>query len=173
MRATQKKYWKSATRKPFEMKLIKIYDSEGKEIFKFDEDKVIWGGADFSGVDLEKANLQGVIWQEVKLCRANLKNADFYWANLFMSDLSETNCENAVFSGTNLEETNFSRANLRKTVFCKDKFGGANELEGANFSKTNLNEAIFEPESATYDEMTIFPDNFNPEEKKLRFVKKK
>lgn len=154
------------------MKFRKVEDLNGIVIFTFDEHKVVFGEENFSKIDLENANLQGIIWQDVKLCGTNLKNADFYGANLFMSDLSEANCENAIFAGTALEEVNFNKANLRNAFFRKDNLGGVNSLEGVNFSETNLSETIFEPECACYDENTIFPDDFNPEEKKLKFVKK-
>ncbi len=157
------------------MKIKEIKNLDGEIIFNYDEDdeRWIWGKYDLTGANLEKANLQGVIWLDVILRKANLRNADFYWGSLFTSDLSEADCEGTRFSGTNLEDVNFTRANLRKTIFGRDNLGGHTDLRGANFSETSIEEAIFEHDGAIYNGDTIFPANFDAEKSNLiRFVSK-
>ena len=155
------------------MRIKEIKNLDGEVIFTYDEDdkRWIWGQYDMTGVNLERANLQGVIWQEVVLHGANLRGADFYWANLFMSVLSETNCEGARFSGTALEEVNFTRANLKNADFGKDNLGGWTDVSGVNFTDANLDRTKFN--ETRYDDKTIFPKKFNPEENGLIRIKSK
>ena len=155
------------------MKIKEIKNLDGKTILSYDEhdEKWILGEYNLSGADLESANLQGIIWQEITLCRANLKEADFYWANLFMSDLSETNCESARFSGAALEEVNFTRANLKNADFGKDNLGASSDVSGVNFTDANLDGTKFD--ETRYDDKTIFPKNFNPEKNGLVRIKDK
>ena len=152
------------------MRIKEIKNLDGEVIFTYDEDddKWFWGKYDLSGVQLEKADLgNGVLWQNVILRGANLKGAEFYWANLFMSDLSHANCEGTKFLGADLEEVNFTGANLRNTTFRKNNIGIYTNVRGANFSETNIEEAIFELDGAIYDEDTIFPANFDIEKSNL------
>jgi uncharacterized protein YjbI with pentapeptide repeats len=155
------------------MKIIEIKDFDGKVIFTYDEDdeRWPWGNFDFSGVNLENANLEGMVWQYINLCGANLKNADFYWAMLNGSDLSGANCEEAKFWGTGLEEVNFTKANLRNAVFGKSNLGGSTDVSGANFAEAILDGAKFD--ATIYDAKTIFPKNFNPESNGLVRIKSK
>ena len=61
------------------MKIKGIKNLDGEVIFTYDEDdeKWAWGKYDLSGVNLERANLEGAIWMDVILHKANLKEAQF------------------------------------------------------------------------------------------------
>lgn len=140
-------------------------------MFTYDEDdeRWIWGDYNFSGVNLERANLEGIVWQQIKLCGVNLRGANFYMAILFGSYLSDSNCESAKFMGANLEEVNFTGANLKNADFTINNLGGFTKLSGANFIKAILDGAKFG--GATYNARRIFPKNFNPEQNGLTRIK--
>ena len=153
------------------MRIKEIRNSDDEVIFTYDEgdEKWIWEDYDFSGVNLEKANLQVIIWMEIKLRGGNLRKADFYWAMLRGSDLSESDCEEAEFMGANLQEVNFTGANLKNADFTKDKLGGSTDVCGANFTDAILDGAKFD--KTRYDAKTIFPKNFKPEQNGLIRIK--
>jgi uncharacterized protein YjbI with pentapeptide repeats len=153
------------------MKIIEIKNLAGKVIFSYDEedDRWIWGDYDFAGANLERASLEGVVWQRITLRGANLKEADCYWAIFSGSDLTESDCESAEFIGANLSEVNFTRANLKNADFTRDNLGGSTDLSGANFTGAILDGAKFE--GASYNTKTIFPEKFNPEKNGLIRIK--
>ncbi|HEY0048181.1 MAG TPA: pentapeptide repeat-containing protein [Pyrinomonadaceae bacterium] len=153
------------------MKIVEIKNLDGEVIFSYDEEdeKWIWGDYDFSGVNLEKANLEGIVWQQISLRRANLKEADCYRAILCGSDLSESDCESAEFTGANLKQVNFTKASLKNAVFTKDNLGGSTDVSGANFNGAVLDGAEFK--ETFYNARTIFPENFNPEKNGLVRIK--
>ena len=155
------------------MSIIEIKNVDGQVISTYDDNdkKWIWGKYDFSEANLERAYLEMEVWQEVILCRANLKEAEIYSGIFFMSDLSEANCELTKFWGTDLKEVNFTKANLKNAVFGKNNMGGAANVSGANFIDANLDGAKFD--ETRYDEKTIFPKHFNPEKNGLVRIKDK
>ncbi|MCY7346764.1 MAG: pentapeptide repeat-containing protein [Pyrinomonadaceae bacterium] len=155
------------------MKIREIKNINEEVIFSYDEHDERWILREqvLSGINLEKANLQGILWEDVNLHRANLREADFYWAFLFMSDLSETNCEGAKFQGANLKEVDFTGANLKNANFGKSNLGGSADVSGTNFTDANLDGAQFD--ATRYDDKTIFPKNFNPEKNGLVCIKSK
>lgn len=144
------------------MRLREIENVDGEVILTYDEDdeRWIWGEYDLSGANLERANLFGVLWMNVILREANLKSADLYWASLFGSDLSRSNCENTDFSGTDLKEVNFTGANLKNAKFGRSNLGTITDLSGANFTDSILDGAKFD--HTRYDSKTVFPRGFDP-----------
>jgi uncharacterized protein YjbI with pentapeptide repeats len=152
------------------MSVVKIKNLNGNVIFSYDEDdeRWIWGDYDFSGINLEDADLEGIVWQYIKLRKANLKKADFYMSILCGSDLSESDCEEAEFQGASLQEVNFTKANLKNANFSRNGLGGSTDICGANFTEANLDGAKFD--GAVYDAKTIFPEHFNAEQNGLIHV---
>jgi uncharacterized protein YjbI with pentapeptide repeats len=153
------------------MKIIEIENLDREVIFSYDEEDEKWigGDYDFSGVNLERANLEGIVWQLISLRGANLKEADCYWAILRGSDLSRSDCESAEFTGADLKEVNFTGANLKNARFTKNNLGISTNVSGANFTGAVLDGAKFE--ETFYNARTIFPENFNPEKNGLVRIK--
>lgn len=103
---------------------------------------------DLSGIDLRGASLQGVILSKSNLSGADLSGARLNWASLDGVDLSESN----------LREVDLHKASL-----------GEADLSGADLREANLSGAKFLNE-ITYDNDTIWPDGFDPEEAGAKLV---
>lgn len=155
------------------MAVFEIKNLDGEVILTYDENDKRWieGNYDLSEANLERANLEMKVWQEVILRGANLKKAEIYSGIFFMSDLSEANCEGTKFCGTDLKGVNFTNANLRNAVFGKNNLGGAADICGADFTDAILDDAKFD--ETRYDKKTVFPKNFNPEKNGLIRIEKK
>jgi uncharacterized protein YjbI with pentapeptide repeats len=153
------------------MQIRAVRNLDGELIFSYDEEdeRWIWGNYDFSGAVLRRAELEGVVWQQISLRRADLKQANCYMAILSGSDLTESDCESAEFTGANLKQVNFTRANLKNADFGKSKLGAATDVSGANFSGAILDGAKFD--ETLYNARTIFPKDFKPEKSGLVRIK--
>lgn len=151
------------------MRIKEIKNLDGEVIFTYDEDDTEFvsggGGYDFSGANLEKADIEMEVWQDVNLRKANLKKAEIYSGLLAMSDLSEADCEETKFLGTGLQQVNFTKANLTNAVFGRCNLGGTTNVCGANFTDAILDGAKFD--KTRYDAKTIFPKKFNPSKHEL------
>lgn len=145
------------------MAIKEIKNLEGEPILSYDEDDERWisGNYDLADSNLENADLEFVIWQDINLKNAKLKKAEFYDGILFGSDLSESDCEETKFLGTDLKEVNFTKANLRNAIFGRNNLGGIVNISSANFTEANLEGVKFE--GTRYNYKTIFPKSFNPE----------
>ena len=120
------------------------------------------GERDFSGLDLNEANLHKAILSEVnlvmaglnwanlsmanlsganlsgaELCGANLRMADLDWVNLSMAKLIGANLSGANLNGTNLHGVDLSLANLSMAKLIGSDLSGA-DLSGANLYGANL-----------------------------------
>lgn len=114
------------------------------------------GWADLSesqmqGANLFQANLigsilTGAVLKEANLAEATLNGAILQDANLYEADLSKAD----------LNWADFSRADLRRANLQRARLGWA-KLTGASLDGADLTEA-------RYNEHTIWPDDFSPEE---------
>lgn len=143
--------------------------------------------ANLEGANLNEANLNGVNFVDAELKEANLNWAKLNDANLERAELNNANLEGANLNGALLRETKLFAANLNGATLMGTKFFGAklnganlNEanLEGANLEGAKLNGAelngamlnnILQDETtvwrnAKYNDNTVFPENFSPEE---------
>ncbi len=98
-----------------------------------------------AGADLRGANLN-----EADLSKANLTNADLRDANLAGADLRDANLVNSNFRDAYLPGANMAWARLNNA-----------DLSGADLSGADLSFADLS--SATWDDDTVWPDNFAPE----------
>lgn len=124
---------------------------------------VVAPGADLSnkrliGVDLHRAVLRG----------ANLTNSDLSGAELWDADLRE-----ADLSGAKMHRSILRKAKMQKAVFANTDLWGA-DLRRANLCDTDLSSTRLDKALLTgayYNNDTIFPRNFKPEEQGMVFGK--
>lgn len=103
---------------------------------------------------LEGFNLSHCDLQERDLSRMNFRNA-----NLSYSHLNRSNVRGADLSHACLKRAVLCAADLSNACLYEADFTGAS-LEGVNFSNSNIGEATLT--NATYDSLTVWPENFNP-----------
>ncbi|QOV21176.1 pentapeptide repeat-containing protein [Anabaenopsis elenkinii] len=96
------------------------------------------GKRDFTGVNLGKADLQGV----------DLKGCDFSYADLSEANLNGANLRGCDLSFANLAQADLQNADLRGALLF------AADLRQANLRGTKL-------EKADCDRNTLFPDHFD------------
>ncbi len=135
-------------------------------------------GSQSSPVDRYKAKAK-----YVQLDNADLRNYNFEKANFYRACLQGSKLQNASFEKANLynvnmrntktENTNFAHANLNFADFTGADFGKKTDMSGANvigatFSDTDLDYVYLE--NALYDETTIFPADFDPDENDMIFL---
>ena len=103
------------------------------------------------GANLFQANLIGSI-----LTEANLQEANLVQATLNGALLQNTNLYGADLSRADLNWVDLSRADLRQANLKEARLGWA-KLTGANLEGAELT-------GARYNEFTVWPDDFSPEE---------
>ena len=91
-------------------------------------------------------SLRGAMLEGANLDFKSMAGFDLSGANLSRADLGSANLTGASLAGADLSEANLSGAYLWRA-----------DLSGANLSEANL-------AGAAYDEKTVFPDGFDPEE---------
>jgi len=114
---------------------------------------------------LTDGSLTGVIFWDVNLSRANLREANlagvtFWDANLIKAQLWNANLANAQLYKANLRETDLRKANLSGAKLTKADLRDAN-LTGANLAGVNLTGAKVTDEQlsqAMLNEMTTMPN---------------
>ncbi len=141
---------------------------------------------------MSKANLRAANLSSTNLVEANLSRANLAGANLSRANLAGANLSKANLNGANLQKANLIPSDLRNTELENVRMQGAiysdNTLFPANFNPqsqgayliaANANienidirdldlSSLLELESvnmkgATYNEITLFPANFNPQ----------
>jgi uncharacterized protein YjbI with pentapeptide repeats len=93
---------------------------------------------DLSGVNLSKANLEGVNLRSV-----DLSDASFYLANLHGAQLSEANLRNSDLGCTILSNVDLRKADIRWANISESDLSSS-DLRGANLAGSNLSETHFE-----------------------------
>lgn len=132
---------------------------------------------DLKKMDLKDRNLKGVSFNELTISRSdfsgsNFDNALFNWAKIDGCNFSSCTIHKAQFDHTNARSAKFHNttftdclcveialkgASLANTVFKKVDLTCAN-LKGADLSKALFENCLFD--KATFDEKTVFPDDF-------------
>lgn len=124
-----------------------------EELQKIIEDHALWlsgnGGkkADFRGMYLRDARLNGV-----NLSLANLEDADLTEANLEGVDLSSANLAEANLSKANLKKANLISANLARADMSRANMSDAN-LRNSDLFDTNLSLACLSGSDLRYAEI--------------------
>jgi hypothetical protein len=141
-------------------------------------------GVNFANANMQGVNLVGALLREAELTRATLVGANLGWstmaksrlieaelggatltgvdlraANLHGAHLVMTNLKRADLSQTNLTGANLLRANLEEAILTAANLTGA-VLLWANFTHARLDSANLD--QATYNQHTLWPDDFNP-----------
>jgi uncharacterized protein YjbI with pentapeptide repeats len=111
-------------------------------------------GADFTGADLTRCQLNASRFPQAKLVGAKLKNA-----SLKGTRFDEASVEGADFSSAELWSASFRQAHCKAASFAKAVMNFA-DLCGADLTDANLDGAVLE--KASYDEHTIWPKGFTP-----------
>ena len=124
--------------------------------------------SDLKGVDCKEANFSGADLQGARMTQGKFNNANFSGADLQGARMTQGKFNNANFSGADLQgarmtqgkfnNANFSEANLQGAGMTQGNFSGANLSAVKNIERARL-------KGAFYDEKTIFPDGFKPEQK--------
>lgn len=133
-------------------------------------------GSNLSEANLEGANLEGALLGGCNLSRANLSRANLSvaflggGANLSEAILHEADLREASLNGANLRDTVLDEANLRKADLHMANLTGTSvrqaDLGGSNLSgaylitRASLSDANLS--NATYDENTVWPEDFDP-----------
>jgi hypothetical protein len=113
---------------------------------------------DLNGIAMSGADLSGA-----QLVYREMREADFTGANLTRARLQGSDLRAAKFVRANLTDTSFHKADLRGADLSRAKVRNADftqaHLEGANMRVVTLETADLK---ATYDDSTLWPDNFDP-----------
>ena len=102
----------------------------------------------------------GWLWLVGVLPRLKMAGVSFKYANLRSADLRSANLEGANLRSANLRDADLWGANLRSADLWGANLRDA-DLEGADLRYATL-------EGATYNNLTRFPDGFDPEEHDMR-----
>lgn len=97
-----------------------------------------------------------------------LEGANLSEAKLENLELSSLNLKGANLSKINFSKSKLNQSNLSKTIATNGDFTNV-DLRGVNLSESDLTNANFT--NACYDQLTRFPDKFNPQKAKLRLIK--
>lgn len=104
----------------------------GLDLQRVNLEKVIFGGANLQGVNFDRANLQGA-----ELTDTNLDGANLNSVNLQMATLVKAELKNVDLGGANLQETDLSHANLQNSHVIYADLSHA-QLEGAQLQNAKL-----------------------------------
>ena len=110
-------------------------------------------GADFEKVDLNQADLRGVLLQYASFSKAKLNGADFRGSYLGDTNFVGADLRRANFEGCSLSSSNFTKANLTEAILINGRLARCNfenanlyraDLSGARLTGARLNGAIFD-----------------------------
>ncbi|MDZ8136122.1 MAG: pentapeptide repeat-containing protein [Nostoc sp. DedQUE04] len=129
-------------------------------------------GSNLKNSDFYYANLSLVNLSHANLSRANLYSADLSRANLSHVNLKESDLRHTDLSHTNLSDAKLSGANLSSTHLSNANLSHAN-LSNANLCNTDLGDANLRGavlKDAFYTKKTVFPQNFNLTDKQMFLI---
>ncbi len=112
--------------------------------------------ADFSGQSLE-----GIYLDDSDLRAADFTGSDMYWALAFRANFEGAILKDAQLGGASLCEANFRGADLRGAYISLDNLLGSPTLEGADLTDALMEGAVLI--GCEYNDLTRFPEGFNPE----------
>ena len=115
--------------------------------------------------ELSGLNMQGQNLYKARLVYRNLRGADFSEADLSGMTLQGSDLRCANFSGANLKDTTLFTADARGADFSGATIASSDfqqvRLEGAILRSANI---LNSDMRCTYNEHTVWPENFKPEE---------
>jgi|GEM_PF-1559819 len=117
--------------------------AENSNFYKSNLSSVILRHANFRFADLDKAELNEVDLYEADLYEADLFGADLKWAYLYKADIRQANLQKANLKGAKLQG-----ADLSKSFYNDKKIISKNESFNVRYS-------------------TVFPENFDPIQRKM------
>jgi uncharacterized protein YjbI with pentapeptide repeats len=120
-------------------------------------------GANFKGV--EEFVLHGAEFQSAKCQKANFESVNLRGAQFQGADWKQANLKHTVLRGARLEGVNLRNTNLQFADFHECTLDGA-KLQGANLAECK-DWHIAKWIGAEYDDDTIFPNDFIPEDQGL------
>lgn len=131
----------------------------------------------FESAWLPHADLSRAIIERTKMNQAHLENANLGSCYLERSDFDFAHLEKADFTFSYLIYASFEYAHMEEAIFKKAHFVDA-DLEGAHLEKAHLEGAIIQSADcqnasftgAYYDEHTVFPKGFDPQQQGMVFV---
>ncbi|MCI1273818.1 MAG: pentapeptide repeat-containing protein [Clostridiaceae bacterium] len=100
--------------------------------------------------------------------RTSINNSDFSGICLKNASFKKATLKNTNFSYTDCKETNFKKANLAMCNFENSNMTNA-DLRGADLSSIKYNKNT-NFNDAKYDQNTIFPKGFEPEEHHMQYI---
>jgi uncharacterized protein YjbI with pentapeptide repeats len=118
-----------------------IYDFTNVNFEQADLEGVNLGGSIFERANLQGANLQDINLQDTNFQGANLQGAILRGANLEDAYLEDANLEDAILRGANLQGANLQDTNLQDANLSAAYLSGA-YLQGANLQDANLSGAF-------------------------------
>lgn len=144
------------------VEMIRIQDSKGKVLY---EGLGSWAKVPFDELNLEDAQLAGLVLEgayleDAKLDHANLKGANLYWCVARGASFEGANLENVDFKGATCTQAKFRGANLTRADFTQNNLGNAADLSGADLRTPSLFQALLA--GAKYSDTTVFPSEFDP-----------
>ena len=126
-----------------------------------------YNGNDLFAIPSCYVKLSAVL-KKTNLSSANLSNADLEKATLTSANLESANLSEARLSGANLESANLKNANLEDVSISGANFDNA-DLRNANLAIDYIRSST-SFKRAKYNNLTIFPADFDPEERGMIFV---
>ena len=168
----------------------KIFMAQQEEAF-LDLTKTILSYTDMSHSDLSQVDLQGAELQGSNLAQSNMEASQLAWADLSQSQLEganlfQANLIGSIMTGAMLKGANLAEANLNGAILQNATLVGADlrqaDLNWVDFSRADLRQAQLQQArlgwakltdaqlagadftGAWYNEHTIWPEGFSPEE---------
>jgi serine/threonine-protein kinase len=114
---------------------------------------------ELNGINLQKAQIPGIVFYQSKLTNANFQGADLSNANLGKANLSQAILKNANISQAYMSYANLERADLRGADLTGANLNHAS-LRGANLCGANLWDAKVTPDQlamAKINWLTVMP----------------
>jgi uncharacterized protein YjbI with pentapeptide repeats len=107
-----------------------------------------------------RANMEGVTCMDACFDEADFSDADLYWCIAFGASFRGAKLVGASLRGADLKSADFFQADLSGADLGLDNVGGATQLQGANLIGAKL--VGTQLAGAQYDQLTRFPEGFDP-----------
>jgi len=133
-------------------------------------------GAHLKGISFHRAIFEGLDFSKADFTGCDLRNSVFYFSVLNDARMINVSLVNAILVGSKMRGVDLSGSLLMYSDFSKVDFSLASlrgatvvggdfrdvEFSGADVTVVGLDQCNLE--GASYDDQTIWPENFNPEE---------
>jgi uncharacterized protein YjbI with pentapeptide repeats len=104
--------------------ITEIPDKQGRILFQYDHAFETLDELDLTEAQLLNIECEGLWCNGTNFTRADLRNANLYWAMAFDADFSQADLSGAQLQGAALKGADFTSANLSGTNFGRDNLGG-------------------------------------------------